>query len=300
MRSRRSVSEIDDEHPVVHGARLTARRSRRPHTTSAPEDALVSGRLRDDDGQRVGAVAPVLDGAPAEPAARLPTETRTGIQLPCAVEIVARDGHDCKGDAQLAGLVVTDGPAAFEINSARANLIEDEALEQTVALVKRVDTGELLGFANVRYHEPFQEHVPPWLVGLRSKPYIGVLARDDRYFKCKLADGETWLGAALVRSVIEIHTPLGEPPEKFWAFTKRNNRWPRRAFRANDFQRHPRSAEHPEDILVRQAGVDLRPPPGPDVYIPPPRPIPVPIHTLGRNDPCWCDSGKKFKKCHGR
>lgn len=20
----------------------------------------------------------------------------------------------------------------------------------------------------------------------------------------------------------------------------------------------------------------------------------------GRNDPCWCDSGKKFKKCHGR
>ncbi|MBI4709265.1 MAG: SEC-C domain-containing protein [Candidatus Portnoybacteria bacterium] len=22
--------------------------------------------------------------------------------------------------------------------------------------------------------------------------------------------------------------------------------------------------------------------------------------TLGRNDPCWCGSGKKFKKCHGR
>ena len=20
---------------------------------------------------------------------------------------------------------------------------------------------------------------------------------------------------------------------------------------------------------------------------------------LGRNDPCWCGSGKKFKKCHG-
>jgi preprotein translocase subunit SecA len=19
----------------------------------------------------------------------------------------------------------------------------------------------------------------------------------------------------------------------------------------------------------------------------------------GRNDPCWCGSGKKFKKCHG-
>jgi preprotein translocase subunit SecA len=21
--------------------------------------------------------------------------------------------------------------------------------------------------------------------------------------------------------------------------------------------------------------------------------------TVGRNDPCWCGSGKKFKKCHG-
>jgi preprotein translocase subunit SecA len=34
---------------------------------------------------------------------------------------------------------------------------------------------------------------------------------------------------------------------------------------------------------------------------------PVPVETrrlddtekIGRNDPCWCGSGKKFKKCHG-
>jgi preprotein translocase subunit SecA len=25
-----------------------------------------------------------------------------------------------------------------------------------------------------------------------------------------------------------------------------------------------------------------------------------PNQKLGRNDPCWCGSGKKFKKCHGR
>ncbi len=24
-----------------------------------------------------------------------------------------------------------------------------------------------------------------------------------------------------------------------------------------------------------------------------------PSEQLGRNDPCWCGSGKKFKKCHG-
>jgi SEC-C motif-containing protein len=24
-----------------------------------------------------------------------------------------------------------------------------------------------------------------------------------------------------------------------------------------------------------------------------------PGHNLGRNDPCWCGSGKKYKRCHG-
>jgi preprotein translocase subunit SecA len=23
------------------------------------------------------------------------------------------------------------------------------------------------------------------------------------------------------------------------------------------------------------------------------------VEKVGRNDPCWCGSGKKFKKCHG-
>ena len=37
----------------------------------------------------------------------------------------------------------------------------------------------------------------------------------------------------------------------------------------------------------------------------PPRPAPLPDpkpiligRKLGRNDPCWCGSGKKYKKCH--
>jgi preprotein translocase subunit SecA len=24
-----------------------------------------------------------------------------------------------------------------------------------------------------------------------------------------------------------------------------------------------------------------------------------PTEQIGRNDPCWCGSGKKYKKCHG-
>jgi uncharacterized protein YecA (UPF0149 family) len=25
---------------------------------------------------------------------------------------------------------------------------------------------------------------------------------------------------------------------------------------------------------------------------------PQPTHDLGRNDPCWCGSGLKYKRCH--
>lgn len=29
-------------------------------------------------------------------------------------------------------------------------------------------------------------------------------------------------------------------------------------------------------------------------------PVPTPAPKRGRNDPCWCNSGKKYKKCHGK
>ena len=30
-----------------------------------------------------------------------------------------------------------------------------------------------------------------------------------------------------------------------------------------------------------------------------PRPVVNEHRDIGRNDPCWCGSGKKFKRCHG-
>jgi preprotein translocase subunit SecA len=42
----------------------------------------------------------------------------------------------------------------------------------------------------------------------------------------------------------------------------------------------PEYAEEPTMPVVQQRRVDEH-------------------ETLGRNDPCWCGSGKKFKKCHG-
>ncbi len=203
-------------------------------------------------------------------------------------------------NAQLAALTVSDGPAVDEINSIKRNLVAGEALPQKVALAKRVDTGELLGFANVRHHtEPFVGVDPPfWLDTLRRHRYVGALARDDKYFKCRLADGKTWLGGALVRSVVELVTPTDELPPKLWAFAWRINERSHRAFEGRGFRVHPRSPECSQDVLVRPADEELSPPPGLDAYIPPPRPEPE--YQAGRNDPCPCGSGKKFKKCHGR
>jgi len=42
----------------------------------------------------------------------------------------------------------------------------------------------------------------------------------------------------------------------------------------------PGGEEEPEPLVVEQRTVDHE-------------------HELGRNDPCWCGSGKKYKKCHG-
>jgi len=41
---------------------------------------------------------------------------------------------------------------------------------------------------------------------------------------------------------------------------------------------------------------------GPDCdhdHAPPPEPFRRSTPKIGRNDPCHCGSGKKFKKCHG-
>jgi uncharacterized protein YecA (UPF0149 family) len=41
---------------------------------------------------------------------------------------------------------------------------------------------------------------------------------------------------------------------------------------------------------------------GPDcdqAHEPPPEPVRRAQPKIGRNDPCHCGSGKKFKKCHG-
>ena len=49
-----------------------------------------------------------------------------------------------------------------------------------------------------------------------------------------------------------------------------------------------------EERAAQAARVHPRPP------LPPVKPTPAPAAKVGRNDPCPCGSGKKYKHCHGR
>jgi preprotein translocase subunit SecA len=69
----------------------------------------------------------------------------------------------------------------------------------------------------------------------------------------------------------------------------------------------PPSGDPPPDGMTDDPGTGLPPPPPPKKSIAPGRGVlsgaggnGLPdIQKIGRNDPCFCGSGKKFKKCHG-
>jgi hypothetical protein len=70
---------------------------------------------------------------------------------------------------------------------------------------------------------------------------------------------------------------------------------------AEELERRRRLAEmRPINFPSRSSYPDLtggRPEPWPSPA-PPSGTIRKPAATIGRNDPCWCGSGKKYKKCH--
>ncbi len=82
--------------------------------------------------------------------------------------------------------------------------------------------------------------------------------------------------AAARRARARSPTPAARAPRSRarWPRPRRApaRRWPRRAIRCEE------EAELPPVIEQRRVAAD---------------------EQIGRNDPCWCGSGKKFKKCHG-
>jgi uncharacterized protein YecA (UPF0149 family) len=83
----------------------------------------------------------------------------------------------------------------------------------------------------------------------------------------------------------------------------------RNIFTQANFAALPRAIPGADQIMYqRPSRIPLPPSLDPSVYVPPTRPSVrrfVPRQAvrdspeLGRNDPCWCGSSKKLKKCHG-
>ena len=57
---------------------------------------------------------------------------------------------------------------------------------------------------------------------------------------------------------------------------------------------------HHADYNEALGGADSAAPVAESGMAPPPKPFVRDGQKIGRNDPCWCGSGKKFKQCHGK
>ncbi|MGO9490002.1 MAG: hypothetical protein ACLQBB_13375 [Solirubrobacteraceae bacterium] len=186
--------------------------------------------------------------------------------------VTLRSKADCVGDPQLEEFRCERGPAAGEVQLIVRNLIEGEALPQTVALLREERSGDLLGIASVRLDGNAQIRAKasePWFLRrLAPNPYVNLVARDERFRNHVLNDGRTRLGEAIVRAALEVveQARYGRPMPTIWALVRRDNAASKRAFRAFAFYPHDRSQESQQDVFVRRAGRALPPAPDPRAY----------------------------------
>jgi hypothetical protein len=146
---------------------------------------------------------------------------------------------------------------------------------------------------------------------LTREPYIEAIARHDHFRRAVLRDRSTSAGGAAMRGVLDM-LALHYGPANLPSVTARllaGNVGSRYIFTQANFAELPRAIPGADQIIYqRPSRIPLPPSLDPSVYVPPTRPSVrrfVPRQTvrdsseLGRNNPCWCGSGKKLKKCHG-
>jgi hypothetical protein len=143
------------------------------------------------------------------------------------------------------------------------------------------------------------------------EPYIEAIARHDRFRRAVLRDRSTSAGGAAMRGILDM-LALHYGPANLPSITARvlaGNVRSGYIFAQADFAALPRAMPGGDQIIYqRPSRVPLPPSLDPSVYVPPAhpsvrrfasRPIVRDGPELGRNDPCWCGSGQKLKKCHG-
>jgi hypothetical protein len=146
---------------------------------------------------------------------------------------------------------------------------------------------------------------------LTGEPYIEAIARHDDFRRAVLRDRSTSAGGAAMRGVLDMlalhYGPANLP--SVTARVLRGNVRSRPIFTQADFAALPPSipGADPQIVYQRPSRIPLPASLDPSVYLPPTRssarrsvsrPTARDSPEVGRNDPCWCGSGKKLKRCH--
>jgi hypothetical protein len=171
-------------------------------------------------------------------------------------------------------------------------------MTQTPVIVEDA-SGQLIGYCSVhrRPRSGYPDGLPRHWIAER---YIVAFGRDTKYHKRPLRDGTTYVGEILVRAGLDMIALETEdkPMPSVSALVKPENVDSHRIFSGFDFQYFPMTSTGlSQDLRWRDAGIPLPPPLDISVYVPPKRAPPA--EKVGRNDPCTCESGKKYKKCCG-
>jgi hypothetical protein len=186
--------------------------------------------------------------------------------------------------------------AVQEVQQTAAGLVTGTIVMRQTPVVLEDDSGNLIGFCSIHRRTALTPQ-RPWI----AERYIVAFGRDVEYRKCPLRDNTTYVGETLIRAGLDmIALEAGDGPmPSVSALVKRSNSDSRRSLERFGFIWTPGSQiGHPQDLLWRERGVEPPEPLPAEVYVPPEWPEPTP--KLGRNDPCPCGSGRKFKKCCGR
>ncbi len=186
--------------------------------------------------------------------------------------------------------------AVREVQQTAGRLYTNTTTMTQTPVVVEDDSGGIVGYCSI--HRRTALSAEPWI----AERYIVAFGRDLTYRKYLLRDGVTHVGEALIRAGLDMIAleAKGRSMPSVSALVKPENGNSHRVLEAFDFECTPTtSTGFGQDLLWRESG--LAPPSALPlgVYVPPERPAPPP-KPPGRNDPCTCGSGRKYKKCCGR
>ena len=220
-------------------------------------------------------------------------ELRAVEALPALRRAMTRPDEEDLAEWVSQGLVKF-GPAALDTAEA---ILQDKA----VAWYPRAMAAETLK-AIAQHHPETYERVTATMRALLPDPAIDFSGYESyEQVKAELDDPQIW--ESLVSDLCDLQDP--EAYDLIASMFDRDLIWDawmgREQFEeayARPIPRAPR-IDPGKDLLTMYRERQPREVPPP----PPPRPVatqPARVQKIGRNDPCWCGSGKKYKHCHLR